>query len=57
MSEPPSDSAPTIDPALLRDLALLVRKAKRTHGLAHAATLLKAAIREARDADKRETGN
>jgi len=49
MSNPPEDAPPALDPELLRKLSRLMRKAKRTHGLAHAATLLKAAIREARD--------
>ena len=49
MSAPPSDNTPSIDPELLRKLSRLMRKAKRAHGLAHAATILRAAIAEARD--------
>jgi len=54
MSGPPAGNATSIDPALLRKLSRLMRKAKRAHGLAHAATLLKAAIREARDGPRED---
>lgn len=48
MSERTGDTAHSIDPDVLRGISRLLRKARREHGLAHAATMLRAAIREAR---------
>lgn len=56
MNQPPSDDAPpALDPELLRKIARLLRAARREHGLARAVTVLRAAIREARD--DRHDGN